>query len=65
MDKKPFWQSWTVWGTVLVLLPKFLKVVDFMAGTKFDNPALDDFCTTTGAYIVGKSRLDKGDLTIK
>lgn len=65
METKPFYQSQTLWGLAVILLPNALKVIDAWFGTKLDNPSVDAFCATAGGFLGVNGRLKQGDLTLK
>jgi uncharacterized membrane protein len=58
MDKKPFWQSKTLWGLVCLATPNVLAVIDSWFGTKLSSPELTSALTTIGGVLGVKGRMD-------
>lgn len=65
MNSKPFYQSKTLLGVGILVIPNVLRLIDSWFGTHCSNPELDTICVTIGTFLGVKGRTDAGGLTIK
>jgi hypothetical protein len=57
MDTKPVWQSQTLIGIAILVIPSTLRLIDSWFGTRLDNPNIDTICTTIGTFLGVNGRL--------
>ena len=64
-EAKAVWQSKTLYGVGILIIPNILRLIDSYFGTRLSNPEIDSICTTVGAFLGVKGRMDAGPLKLK
>ena len=62
---KAFYQSKTIYGVGILLIPNVLRLIDGWFGTSLSNPDIDAICTTVGAFLGVKGRMDAAPLKLR
>ena len=64
-NKKVWWKSKTIWGTVFLFIPNILSIIDGYANTGISNTSITSLCTSIGLLLGGKAVSEKQNIAWK